>query len=241
VSTTGSAAGRPTLAQACGEFASFLRRSPPPPLDALIAGAPRGDGHAVLVLPAVLRGDPYTAAFRSLLAAIGYRPYGWELGVNIGPTPRLLAGMLDRLQALSDRHGPVSLVGFSMGGLFARWLSHRAGAQVRRVITVCSPFRDPADSLVLPAAPLLRLWPGLDLPALADEVARPLAVPGTFLFCRSDGVVNWMRCREPAPGADNIEITGRHVLIAQNPEVLRILADVLARPAGRDGDRGVVP
>jgi pimeloyl-ACP methyl ester carboxylesterase len=218
------------LATACREFATFLRPSQTPALDQLLAAAPRGDGHAVLVLPSALRGDPYTAGVRRFLSALGYAPYGWGLGVNCGPTAHLLRGSADRLAELSRLHGPVSIVGFSMGGLFARWLSQREPAQVRRVITVCSPFSDPAGSLFVPVERLLHLWPGVDLRGLAREVARPLSVPGSFLFSRDDGVVAWEHCRDQSPGAENIEITGPHVLIAQNPQALRIVAQVLAQP-----------
>jgi len=218
------------LATACREFASFLRPSQTIALDALLAEAPRGDGHAVLVLPASLRGDRYTAGVRRFLSALGYVPYGWEQGVNRGPTVRLLRGAADQLAVLSQRHGPVSIVGFSMGGLFARRLAQRTPTQVRRVITVCSPFSDPAGSLFVPVDRLLRLWPGVDLRGLAEEVARPLSVPGTFLFSRDDGVVAWTHCCDKSPDAENIEITGPHVLIAWNPLVLAIMAQVLARP-----------
>ena len=219
-----------SLASASREFASFLRPSRPIALDALIAAAPRGDGHAVLVLPASLRGDPYTSELRRFLSAVGYVPYGWELGVNRGPTAHLLRGAEDRLAALSQRHGQVSVVGFSMGGLFARRLGQRTPTQVRRVITVCSPFSDPAGSLFVPVDRLLHLWPGVDLRELAQDVARPLAVPGSFLFSRDDGVVGWAHCCDASANAENIEITGPHVLIAQNPRVLAIVAEILARP-----------
>jgi hypothetical protein len=218
------------LASACREFGVFLRPSPAAARVELRAEAPRGDGHAVLVLPASLRGDPYTAAVRRLLSDLGYVPYGWELGVNLGPTVHLLRGAANRLAELSRRHGPVSIVGFSMGGLFARWLAQRSPAQVRRIITVCSPFSDPAGSLFVPVDRLLGLWPGVDLRSLARDVACPLAVPGTFLFSRDDGVVAWQHCCDPSPDAENIEIIGPHVLIAQNPQALRTIAEVLARP-----------
>jgi pimeloyl-ACP methyl ester carboxylesterase len=201
-----------------------------PSMDSMVAGAPRGDSHAVLVLPALCRGDPYTAGMRRLLTALGYTPYGWTLGVNIGPTRRSLAGVADRLATLSDRHGPVSLVGFSMGGLFARWLSLRTPDRVRQVVTVCSPMHEPARNFWLPLDPLLDLWPGIDVRALAEEIAQPLPVPGTFLFSRDDGLVNPDACWDPhAQPADNIEIDGPHVLIARNPKVWEIVAERLAR------------
>jgi hypothetical protein len=68
----------------------------------------------------LLRGDGYTQHVRDLLNALGYTSCGWQLGINVGPTRRLLDGSAERLIEISDRHGPASIVGFSMGGLFAR-------------------------------------------------------------------------------------------------------------------------
>jgi pimeloyl-ACP methyl ester carboxylesterase len=221
---------RPSLATMAVEAAAFLRslaeRGFAPPG----AEIPRGDGHAVLILPSVGRGDGQTAPVRAFLAAIGYAPFGWELGINFGPTAKLLAGAMDRLTALAAAHGPVSLVGYSMGGLFARWLALRAPQCVRQAITVCSPFRDPAGSAAFPLEPLLGFWPGVDLRSLAKDVGRPLSVPGTFLYSRADGIIAWNHCIDgnAAPG-DNIEVTGPHTTMPKNPEVMRILAERLAR------------
>jgi hypothetical protein len=95
-----------------------------PPVDAASREAPKGDGHAVLVLPAWLRGDGYTATTCQFLTAIGYSAHGWKPGVNIGPKWRLLDGSAHRLIELSDANGAVSLLGFSMGGLFAVAVEH---------------------------------------------------------------------------------------------------------------------
>jgi pimeloyl-ACP methyl ester carboxylesterase len=117
-----------------------------------------------------------------------------------------------------------------MGGLFARWLSLRMPERVRQVITVCSPIHQPARNFWLPLNPFLGLWPGVDLPKLADDIGRPLPVPGTFLFSCDDGLVNCDACRDAhAAPEDNIEISGPHVVIARNPQVLLIVAQRLAR------------
>ena len=221
---------RPSLATMLIEAAAFLRSLAERGDVSPGADIPRGDGHAVLVLPSVGRGDGQTAPIRAFLAAVGYRPFGWELGINFGPTAKLLAGAMDRLTVLAAAHGPVSLVGYSMGGLFARWLALRAPQSVRQAITVCSPFRDPAGSAAFPLEPLLDFWPGVDLRSLAQEVERPLSVPGTFLYSRADGIVAWSHCIDAnaAPG-DNIEVTGPHTTMPVNPQVMRLLAERLAR------------
>jgi pimeloyl-ACP methyl ester carboxylesterase len=221
---------RPPLRRTVVEAVALVGPAAKPAIESLLAGVPRGDGHAVLVLPALLRGDGYTAHLRQFLTTIGYAPHGWNLGVNIGPTRRLLDGAADRVAKLSDQHGRLSLVGFSMGGLFARWLSLRMPERIRQVVTVCSPIHQPARNFWLPLEPFLGLWPGVDLPALTEEIAQPLPVPGTFLFSRDDGLVNYAVCRDGrAAPEDNIEIDGPHVLIARNPQVLTIVAHRLAR------------
>jgi pimeloyl-ACP methyl ester carboxylesterase len=221
---------RPSLRLTAAEAVAFIGRGPRFPLDQIVANAPKGDGHSVLVLPALLCGDRYTAYVRRFLTMIGYSVHGWNLGVNIGPTRRLLDGTTDRLIDLSDEHGPMSIIGFSMGGLFARWSALRMPDRVRHVITVCSPIHEPARNFWLPLDRFLGLWPGVDLHKLMEEVAQPLPVGGTFLFSRDDGLVNPAACWDASvPPDDNIEISGPHVLIARNPQVMSILAERLAR------------
>lgn len=198
---------------------------------AVPSGAPRGDGHAVLVLPALGQTDSYTSGVRNVLSELGYQAFGWDLGPNIGPTPRLRQGALDRLTALSDAHGPVSLVGYSMGGLFARWLAQQRPDRVRRFISVCSPIHEAGKNFWMPIEPVIGLLAGEDLTALKQEIAGPVPVEGTVLFSSADGLVNWTSCHDDAvPPEENIDIGGPHVLIARNPNMMRIVADRLARP-----------
>jgi len=148
--------------------------------------------------------------------------------MNIGPTKRLLDGAEERLIELSDEHGSVSIVGFSMSGLFARWLALRMPDRVRDVITVCSPIHEPARNFCLPFRPFLGRWRGVDLHQPTDDVAQPLSVGDTFLFSRDDGLVNYAACWDASvPPEDNI--SGPHVLIGCNPQVMSILTARLAR------------
>jgi pimeloyl-ACP methyl ester carboxylesterase len=219
---------RPPLRLTLTEGIALIRPAPKPDIARLLATAPRGDGHTVLVLPALARGDPYTARFREFLSSLGYTAYGWNLGINIGPTRRLLDGAADRLLALSSTNGPVSIVGFSLGGLFGRWLALRSPERVRQVISVCSPIHEPARNFWLPLQPVFGLWRGHDLRSLAEEVAQPLPVPCTVLYSRSDGLVHWPACVDSACPEDCIEIAGPHVLIACNAQVMGIVAERLA-------------
>ncbi len=188
---------------------AFLAPPPIAPMESLLAAAPRGDGHAVMVLPAWLCGDSSTGLVRSFLDALGYTAHGWNIGANIGPTKRLMDRALERLTEVSDRHGPTSIVGFSMGGLFARWLGLQKPDRVRQIITVCSPLHEPGRNFWLPIDRFLGMWPSVDLPKLAHEIGRPMRVPGTYLYSGADGVVTWTACCDPAAAPeDNIEIGG---------------------------------
>ncbi|EUA73273.1 alpha/beta hydrolase family protein [Mycobacterium xenopi 4042] len=102
---------------------------------------PTGDGHPVLVLPGLLAGDGSTLALRRSLRRLGYRVHGWRLGRNIGPTAEAVAGMGERLRDLHTRYrAPVSVIGWSLGGIYARAMARRRSEWIRQVITLGTRF-----------------------------------------------------------------------------------------------------
>src|SRR3954467_15735908 len=106
----------------------------------LLRWAPRGEPHPVLVLPGLLASDVSTRVLRTWLGRLGYPVVGWALGRNRGPTKEVvdeLPRLLDRLAA--EHRTTVSVVGWSLGGIYARRLAQRAPAQVRQVISLGSP------------------------------------------------------------------------------------------------------
>ena len=106
----------------------------------LLAAFPRGDNHPVLVLPRLHATDASTSTLRTVLKQLGYRTYGWRLGRNNGPTSKVVHGMRARL--LTNRHQrPVTLIGCSLGGIYARQLARPEPQAVRQVITLSSPIR----------------------------------------------------------------------------------------------------
>src|SRR3954470_5442557 len=121
--------------RAIHEFGAFLGALP------LLSLAPRGDGHPVLVLPGLVASDGSTRALRSFLSGKGYAVSGWRQGRNYGLREGVQHAMVDLVQELSDRHGrKISLVGWSLGGLYARQLAKMMPDRVRQVITLGSPF-----------------------------------------------------------------------------------------------------
>jgi len=194
----------------------------------------RGDNHPVLILPGFLAGDPSTAPLRYILRGQGYWVHGWELGRNLGPTPQVVDGLVSRLHALHDRHGaPVSLIGWSLGGIYARRLARRFPDLVRQVITLGSPFRITVTDRSAVSGIYDRLSPQ-HVP-LVDEVlpghdAGPLTVPATSIYTRTDGVVRWWQCLEDAgPRRENIEVHGSHSGLGFNPASIYAIGDRLAQ------------
>ena len=105
--------------------------------------APRGDGHPVLVLPGFLTTGAATFPLRHFLKILGYKGHRWKLGRNLGPIGYKEYEILQRVKELRHRYGKkVSLIGWSLGGLYARELAWLSPDDVRSVITLGTPFRN---------------------------------------------------------------------------------------------------
>ncbi|GAA4406161.1 esterase/lipase family protein [Tsukamurella soli] len=218
-------------ARSLGEFGTLCWTWP------VLARAPLGDGQPVLVLPGLGTGDALTVPLRAFLKRLGYPTYGWDLGVNVGPTHRISAGIVDRLAEIHDRHGrAVSMVGWSLGGIFARQVTRQRPDLVRQVITLGSPFKlarhDQSNARLVYGAFRRFHVAELDLPLEAGE--GPLPVPATSIYSRLDGIVSWRTCLdERSPLAENIEVLGSHLGYGHNVAAMWAVADRLAL---RDGE-----
>jgi pimeloyl-ACP methyl ester carboxylesterase len=197
--------------------------------------APRGDGHPVLVFPGFMASDFSTGALRRFLRERGYGTHGWGLGRNLGPTPELATAMADRLQHLRRRYGNrVSLIGWSLGGIYARELARRFAGDVRQVITLASPFRD-LEATNVPGflRDFARRRPLPEEQDYRRVLAAPLPVPTTAIYSQTDGIASWWSCRtENGPLSENIEVESSHLGMGHHPVVLLTIADRLAQPEG---------
>lgn len=203
----------------------------------LLRTLPVGDGHPVLVLPGLLAGDGSTRPLRGLLRKLGYRVHGWRLGRNVGPTAKAISGMADRLDDLDRRYGaPVSVIGWSLGGIFARGMARRRPSSVRQVITLGTPFRL-TDHNQTRAGAAFKRFSHLHVeraPVPLDLETEPLSVPSTSIYSRYDGVVAWQACLDVrSQRAENIAVLGSHFGFGHNPAVLYAVADRLAQPSGQ--------
>jgi pimeloyl-ACP methyl ester carboxylesterase len=206
----------------------------------LLRSAPRGDPHPVLVLPGLLASDLSTRALRAWVRRLGHPVVGWALGRNRGPTREVVTELPALVDRLAREHGsPVSIVGWSLGGIFARRLALRAPRQVRQVISLGSPFAMAGQPTVdgSPGARVYQRYSRLHAvggtrPSRA-ALARPLPVPSTAVYSRWDGVVDWRACRQEAgPTSENVAVRSSHLGMGHDPAVLWIVADRLAQPRG---------
>jgi pimeloyl-ACP methyl ester carboxylesterase len=227
------AGNRPRLGLLMLEGRALLELAALVPAYPLLQRAPRGDGHPVLVLPGFMASDFSTRALRAFLRDRGYAAHGWKLGRNGGPTPETVSGLRDRLQEIRTRYGRrVSLIGWSLGGVYARELARRFASDVRQVITLASPFRD-LEATNVPRFLSRRRRPHPQEDALRAQLRQPLPVPMTAIFSRTDGIASWQSCvADPGPQSESIEVESSHLGIGHHPVVLLTIADRLAQPEG---------
>jgi pimeloyl-ACP methyl ester carboxylesterase len=197
---------------------------------------PVGDEQPVLVLPGLLADDDSTWALRRILRDLGYRVHGWRLGRNLGPTAATVTGLQNRLIDLRSRYdSEVSVIGWSLGGIYARILARDTPTAVRQVITLGSPIRlaherqSRARRAYDRYAHLHVLPRELPLESGADA----LPVPATSIYSRYDGIVAWQACLDvPSARAENIAVVGSHLGFGYHPAVIWAVADRLAQPLG---------
>lgn len=198
---------------------------------------PRGDGHPVYLLPGFMADSQSMATLRRWLEGLGYNAIPWGFGRNLGPRGRLMERLVVSVGDLAREHGrPVSLIGHSLGGVFAREIAKMIPSQIRQVITLCSPFRHTPTSGSAPAVlRLLEMAAGAkvdDLKRTMDEISRPAPVPSTAIYSRTDGIADWKACiEEETPYTDNIEVCASHSGMGLNPTVYYAIGDRLAQPA----------
>lgn len=194
---------------------------------------PRGVGRPVLVLPGFLGDDPSTKPMRMLLRSLGHDAHGWGLGRNIGPTDEILDGLFDLLEDKAQ-DGPVDLVGWSLGGLYAREMARLAPSAVRQVITLGSPFQivGRQDSNVSTAFGAFEEFHSdrVMIPRIPSWARDPIPVAATSIYTRGDGIVRWDHClNRDFPHTENVEVRGSHCGLGHNPAAMVVVADRLAQ------------
>ena len=235
------------------EFAALLAATP------WLARLPGGDGHPVIVYPGLGASDTSTLPLRRLLERLGYQTHPWHQGFNFGPRRGVLHRVVDAAREVVQKAGrPVSLIGWSLGGVYAREVAKELIAPdsslhptmrrdqtlppvlpngrlpVRCVVTLGSPFAGHPRAT--------NAWRFYEMvsgqrthdPKLLEQVKQPPPVPTTSIFSRTDGIVAWQCCvNEPGPLVENIEVQASHLGIGMNPLALYAVADRLAQDPAR--------
>jgi pimeloyl-ACP methyl ester carboxylesterase len=190
---------------------------------------PRGDGHPVIVFPGLGAADITTAPLRNFLQDLGYSAYPWKQGFNFGPRRGVLDAVRQHVQRIADRHGaPVSLIGWSLGGLYAREMAKEFPQLARCVITLGSPFA--GHPRATNAWRFYEMVSGQNVhdPELIAQLRSTPPVPTTSIYSRTDGVVAWQcSINDESPLAENIEVHASHIGMGMNPLAMFAIADRL--------------
>jgi pimeloyl-ACP methyl ester carboxylesterase len=213
--------------RAAWEFGATLATLP------ILHSAPRGDGHSVLIFPGLVASDLSTEPLRRYLQAQGYAAHEWGLGRNFGPRPGVLDACRDRIAKLRRESGrKVSLIGWSLGGVYAREMAKEMADDVRCVITLGTPFR--GSPRATNAWRVYEVASGETIDTVnREEIAKSPPVPTTSIFSRTDGVVAWQCSVERETElTENIEVEASHIGLGVHPAVLYAVADRLAQPEG---------
>lgn len=195
-----------------------------------------GNGRPVLVIPGFRADDRLTARIRSHLKRHDFQVHGWGLGPNIGLTDTLIDGLVERFEALRAQYDePISIVGWSFGGLLARWLAHTYPDDVRQIVCLGSPWRAEGERTRATAMfERSRRKHGISDRArpIVDVLRGPVPVPVTAIYSKSDGITSWSGCAvDPAtnPPADNVVVPSSHMGLVANPVVLNVVVDRLCQ------------
>ena len=217
--------------RAASELAGYRFRKP--------HEAKPGDGHPVILFPGLGADAKVGATLRAYCDRLGYDAYDWGQGLNCGPKGDLdewLHSLKSQILDLLSVHSqPATLIGWSLGGFYARELAKLMAPNIREVITLGTPFNAEADYTNV--GWLFRLLNGRSLafdPALNERLRTPPAIRTTSIYSRSDGVVSWKTCchHERSDLVHDIEVSGSHLGMNWNREVLAVIADRLAQKPG---------
>ena len=204
------------------------------PLRAPVRVPAFGRGRPVIVIPGMMSSDRATALLRHSLTAAGFDVHGWGQGMNTGARTAQIARLEERLMALASRSGePVVLIGWSLGGLFARVLAQRHPAACALVVTLGSPFSGDRR-----ANNAWRLYEALndhkvDAPPYAEDPGVKPPVRTIAVWSPRDGIVAPHCAAGEAAQSDRvIEVPYKHFELAAARGAVVAVLDILREELG---------
>lgn len=197
--------------------------------------SPKGDGHPVLVIPGLGAADGSTHYLRSFLDDLGYKSFPWGQGRNFGPRngmDELASRLTDLVQTIHRDTGgqQVSLIGWSLGGIYSREIAKLCPDVIRQVITIGTPFKSvPVDSSVGKLYEFLSKDKDFKNAGVLEQISKVPPVPFTSIYSKTDGVVHWScSIEDPGNQIENIEIPGAsHLGLGHNPISMYVIANRL--------------
>lgn len=202
----------------------------------LLKKLPKGDGHPVIVFPGFGGSDRSTIPMRSLLTDLGYKARGWGLGSNIMFDDALEAEMVALVRdTYAKSQSKVSLVGWSLGGLFAREIAKACPEAVRCVISLGSPISGRSEHTnAHKIFSAINGDPDEMQSAKFHNLHEAPPVPTTSIYSKTDGIVAWEgSVQQDSDQSENIQIPASHLGIGVNPLAMMVLADRLAQKEGQ--------
>jgi pimeloyl-ACP methyl ester carboxylesterase len=221
-------------------------------LGPLLKTLPDGDGHTIMTLPGFMGADGSMSQLRKFLNQRGYNAIPWGLGRNAAEvrsqniddfldhrseTEDVIADLVEKEFNATGRK--VTLIGWSLGGLYAVALAHRCPQWVRQAITLGTPYGDPRGTALYSV--MGNLYNNeADDDALERWVAHTysggeLRVPVLALHSESDGIVGAgiAKCQGDPRYVTNIAVMASHVGFPFNPLVFAVIANHLVEPQHR--------
>jgi pimeloyl-ACP methyl ester carboxylesterase len=188
----------------------------------LLKSMPQGKGHGVMVIPGFMGEDNFNKPLVNFLNELGYRARGWGQGRNLGPgsfSEEQMEEDLGELALAGD--GKVTLIGHSLGGIYAREVAREQPDGISQVITLGSPFAEGRDSGSNASRLFKLLNPDSDADSRQADLGTPPPVTTTAIFTKGDGVVNWRTSLQEGVNhqVHNIEVLGSHIGLTINPMV----------------------
>ncbi|MDJ0919987.1 MAG: alpha/beta hydrolase [Henriciella sp.] len=223
---------KPSLFSTVREFGTPLQFLKFPTMARSLLSAPRGDGRKIVLLPGFTSPELAMQPLASYLSFLGYDASTWGLGINRGDVDGLTDEFGRGIETMADATGePVTLIGWSLGGVIARETARHHSASVREIITMGSPLIGGPKYTSIGG--VYARMTGMDVDMFEQEVHERNRVgldqPITAIFSKSDGVVGWTAAQDPYnEQTRHVEVRSTHFGLGVNPTVWKIVAETLA-------------